>query len=31
MTLVALIYGFFVQLAAFWADVHIFFAQLFGA
>ena len=31
MTLVALIYGAFVWLAGLWTDVHIFFANLFGA
>lgn len=30
MTLVAILYGAIVQLAAFWSDVHIFFAQLFN-
>ena len=31
MTVVALLYGLIIGLAGFWADVHVFFATLFGA
>ena len=31
MAFVAILYGAIVSFAAFWADVHAFFASIFGA
>ena len=31
MAFIALVYGWILDFAAFWASVHNFFAQLFGA